>query len=125
MKNGKERAVKVMDKDMQEIFQKEVTIMMKIQQQGHHKNLVRLLEIHETPRDFLLVMPLYTGSLKNLIDQRLRKEMFFSPIQILRIAREICEGVEYLHKNKITHRDLKVRCSLLRVYVFNSLTTFS
>ena len=47
------------------------------------------------------------GSLYDVLKRRREKNSFTKPTQVLDWSRQIAHGVNYLHANKIVHRDLK------------------
>lgn len=57
---------------------------------------------------FYIVMEYCTyGSLYEVLKRRREKNSCTKPTQVLDWARQISHGVNYLHANKIVHRDLK------------------
>eukprot|EP00828_Plagiopyla_frontata_P025011 TRINITY_DN3194_c0_g1_i1.p1 TRINITY_DN3194_c0_g1~~TRINITY_DN3194_c0_g1_i1.p1 ORF type:complete len:545 (+),score=79.63 TRINITY_DN3194_c0_g1_i1:2-1636(+) len=79
----------------------EVSIMRQLQ----HKNVLKLYEMFETVHSLYLVMMLVTGGDLNqkIIDKSIRK---YSEIQL--IFRRMLEAINYIHKQNIMHRDLKL-----------------
>jgi len=89
---------------------KEVKIMKNLS----HQNIVRMIGVVADPNSnkYGLVMEFYeNGSLFNLIHNKKTK---LNSEEIEMIAKGIIEGMNYLHSNKIVHRDLKSENILLK-----------
>lgn len=102
-KEGKER----------EMAEQEVELLRALD----HPNIVPLVAIErksisptkDNPirqEEFWMVMELFDESLGNIL--RNKKDGWFSESEMIRWAIEILKGLEYLHKKRIAHRDLKV-----------------
>ncbi|CAL1686649.1 unnamed protein product [Lasius platythorax] len=67
--------------------------------------------ILNTTSEVLIVLPYYhKGTLANELERRAKNCDYMSPIDILSIFLQICEGVKAFHENKpepLAHRDLK------------------
>ncbi|KAL5199961.1 hypothetical protein ABZP36_021164 [Zizania latifolia] len=103
---GEEVAIKVLKSDrlnenMEEEFKHEVCIMRKIR----HKNIVRFLGACTKPTTLCIVTEfMKNGSVYDYLHKR--KGSFKLP-SLLKAAFDISKGMNYLHQNKIIHRDLK------------------
>jgi len=52
-------------------------------------------------------MQLYSGTLRDLLDERRKTKSFFDAELIAEMALEIASGIEFLHKHNVIHRDIK------------------
>lgn len=90
------------DKHKQSHLNNESKILGKI----NHKNIVRLFEVNDIKNVLFIVLELLEGqTLQDHIDTN----GIPSYDTLLRIFKEVCGGVAYLHKLDIVHRDLKPR----------------
>ncbi|MDJ0840046.1 MAG: protein kinase [Acidobacteriota bacterium] len=103
---GKLVAIKTMNpktmrqKDMQERFYREGSLLGQLQ----HKNLITVYNVGTDGDICYIAMEFLDGiSLDRILE---RKEPIPLP-RILRIVKQVCEGVHAAHKKNITHRDLK------------------
>ena len=103
---GKLVAIKTMNpktvrqKDMQERFYREGSLLGQLQ----HKNLITVYNVGTDGDICYIAMEFLDGiSLDRILE---RKEAMPLP-RILRIVKQVCEGVHAAHKKNITHRDLK------------------
>jgi serine/threonine protein kinase len=102
---GARVAVKVMkDQNPQpremEAFQKEIELVTKLR----HKNIVNFIGAVVTPGKMCMVSEfIELGSLQGLID----KQKKMSKLLRAKIALDIANGMNFLHKSGILHRDLK------------------
>lgn len=76
----------------------------------HHENIVRLLDVIHTETLLSLVFEHMDLDLKQFMDQR---RGLLSPSQIKRLMKGLMEGLEYCHRRKVLHRDLKPQNLLL------------
>lgn len=103
---SQEVAIKVLkpervNKEMLREFAQEVFIMRKIR----HKNVVQFLgACTKPPKLCMLTEFMSRGSVYNYMHKQ--KGAFKLPT-LLRIALDVSKGMNYLHQNKIIHRDLK------------------
>lgn len=103
---SQEVAIKVLkpervNKDMLREFVQEVFIMRKIR----HKNVVQFLgACTKPPKLCILTEFMSRGSVYNYMHKQ--KGAFKLPA-LLRVALDVSKGMNYLHQNKIIHRDLK------------------
>ncbi len=106
VKVGREVAIKVLhahlvrDPSMVARFEREATVLARL----HHKNLVRVIDVGETPaRQRLMVLDLVRGeSLSSIIA--------FGPLgraRALNLLKQLLQGLEHAHAAGLVHRDLK------------------
>ena len=76
----------------------------------HHPNLLKLIEVKESPQNLYIITEYYNGG--NLSDYLKRyiieNNKSFSEDIVQYIMRQIIEGMKYLHNKKIVHRDMKI-----------------
>merc|ERR1719234_2251299 len=69
-----------------------------------HKHIVQLEEIYDTPKNLYLVLELLTGG---ELFERIVEKGQYSEKDAANLLREVIEAIDYLHKHKIVHRDMK------------------
>ena len=47
------------------------------------------------------------GDLTKYISEQRARKQFFTELEVLEMCLQVASGVEFLHKNKIVHRDIK------------------
>lgn len=107
-KTGREVAVKRiscvnLSEQRRQMLVSEVSIFLQVS----HRNIVQLLEVHESEVDqaVLLTMELCTG---RELFERLAERKWYSEFDAARVARQMLDAVSYLHSQNICHRDLKL-----------------
>ena len=86
---------------------KEVSILKKL----HHPNVVELYEVIDDPKVdklFLVFEYIESGCLMKIISKDKTDKPAFAEETCRRYFRDLICGLEYLHENKIVHRDIKV-----------------
>ena len=105
-------AIKAIDKaymkddySKKKVFQ-EVYILKKIR----HSNIIRLLEVFESPKHFLMVMQYVGGG--DLLQYVKKKKRLQEP-EAKRLFKQIVHGLAHCHCRSILHRDIKLDNILL------------
>jgi calcium-dependent protein kinase len=104
---GAKKAIKIISKGRHDkkhlvMFRREVTVMQTL----HHKNVIKFEEMYEDPMFIYFVMELCTGG--ELFDAICAQAGGkYNERKAARILKQVFEGVQYLHENKIAHCDLK------------------
>jgi len=83
-----------------------VEILLKIE----HPNIIKLLDLFDTPEKLYLVMELVTGG--ELFDRIVEREQY-SESDAKEVMRQLLNAIEYIHSKDIVHRDLKPENLLL------------
>ncbi len=111
---GKHVAIKAIDKNyMKDDFSKkkvfqEVFILKKIR----HSNIIRLLEVFESPKHFLMVMEYAGGGdLLQYVKQRKRLD----EVEAKYMFKQIVYGLGHCHCRSVLHRDIKLDNILMDV----------
>lgn len=109
---GQEVAIKILrgvqDDSVQfQEFLQEVAIMRKVR----HKNVVQFIGACTKKPNLCIVFEYMPGG--SVFDYARKKNGNLPVATILRIALEVARGMDYLHKRKIVHRDLKAANLLL------------
>ena len=101
----------VLQEKVKKYFNNEIYILKNV----NHPNIIKLYEIKQTLNNFYLVFDLCNGGgLSNCLEKymKLNKKPF--PQDIAQsIIKQLVSGLQYLHHNKILHRDLKLDNVLL------------
>lgn len=124
-KNGKLRAVKVIDSSYQKVsadyrlkfMRRELEILQRV----HHDNIIKIYEIKKKGDIVIIYMEYAAGG--TLTDQL--KDGPIPEPRAKELFRKICRGVEYMHNNRVAHRDLKLENILLDARGTPKLTDFS
>lgn len=103
-------AVKVIDKDLADIYAFRELQMNRKLGEHMHPNLVSVLGCHETTRKIYIVMKCYAhGDLRDYITMK----RSLDEKETCRIFSGACSGLSVLHARNIIHRDLKPQNILL------------
>lgn len=109
---GEKVAIKILEKDKivdvadVERVSREIHILKLIR----HPNIIQLYEIIETPKQLFLVMEfMERGELFDYIVQKKRMD----EDEACKVFEQIISGVEYIHRLRIVHRDLKLENLLM------------
>ena len=97
---------------LKKYIENEILILKEIK----HPNIIKLYEIKKKNDYLYLVMEYCNGGtlFKVLNDYIKKNEMPFTEDIVKFLMKQILSGIEYLHKNKIVHRDLKLENILLK-----------
>ena len=71
-----------------------------------HENLVQYFTHRIVDDKMQLFLRLYSGTLKDIINERALKNNLFTPMEIMKILLDIARGLNALHKHKIIHRGM-------------------
>lgn len=86
----------------------------------HHENIVRYLEHYHLPHETCIFMEYVPGTLKNFY-----KDFGPPPLDtFLNFAKQLVTALDYLHRHKIFHKDLKCANVLLTSKGVLKLTDF-
>lgn len=102
--SGRMYAMKIIDaskiKGKEEMIRNEIYI----QRESIHPNIVHLVHDLHSPTEIFLIMELITGGdLFDLIAENIK----FEEDEASLYTRDLCSGLDYLHKRTIVHRDIK------------------
>ena len=87
---------------------REIDILKKL----NHPNVVRMYDLIETPKQLHLVLELIPGgSLGSYLKKKPNKR--FEELECKIMFKQIVSAIEYIHSQKVTHRDLKLENLLL------------
>uniref|UniRef100_A0A2P2JU42 non-specific serine/threonine protein kinase n=1 Tax=Rhizophora mucronata TaxID=61149 RepID=A0A2P2JU42_RHIMU len=103
---SQEVAIKVLkaehiNSDMQKEFAQEVFIMRKVR----HKNVVQFIGACTKPPSLCIVTEFMSGG--SVYDYLHKQKGVFKLPSLVKVAIDVCKGMNYLHQNNIIHRDLK------------------
>lgn len=108
---GQDVAIKILrnvhdDSQQFQEFLQEVAIMRKVR----HKNVVQFIGACTQKPNLCIVFEFMSGG---SVYDYIRRAGPLRVATVLKIALEVCRGMDYLHKRKIVHRDLKAANLLL------------
>eukprot|EP00826_Nyctotherus_ovalis_P018819 TRINITY_DN15699_c0_g1_i3.p1 TRINITY_DN15699_c0_g1~~TRINITY_DN15699_c0_g1_i3.p1 ORF type:complete len:348 (+),score=73.43 TRINITY_DN15699_c0_g1_i3:68-1111(+) len=111
---GKKVAIKVYEKSRIADVQRKSCVEreIKILQRLSHDNIVHLYETIDSSRQLFIIMELIKGrSLYSYVHSK--KGSKLDERESMRIFSQIASGIDYCHKNNVTHRDIKMENMLL------------
>ena len=92
---------------------REIEILKRIK----HKNIAGLIEVINTPKQILIIQELVKGiSLREYYNREVRNQKGISEHKSIiykKIFKQIFEAMDYLHKNHVAHRDIKLENILM------------
>ena len=90
---------------------------IEILKRTNHKNIARLVEVINTPKQILIIQELVNGiSLREYYNREIRNQKGISEHKaniFKKIFKQIFDAMNYLHKNHMAHRDIKLENILM------------
>ena len=104
---------KLSDSSKKKCVYREIEILKRV----NHKNIAKLIEVINTPKQILIIQELVEGiSLRDYYNREIRNQKGISEHKSMifkRIFKQIFEAMNYLHKNHMAHRDIKLENILM------------
>ena len=83
----------------------------------NHKNIAKLIEVINTPKQILIIQEMVNGiSLRDYYNREIRNQKGISEHKAMifkKIFKQIFDAMNYLHKNHMAHRDIKLENILM------------
>ncbi len=111
---GRKVAIKIYEKYRIADSQRKASVSreIKLLQRLDHANIVKLYETIDTPKQLYLIMELVRGrSLYTFVRSKPGRRLAES--ECVRIFKQVADGIEYCHRNNVTHRDIKMENILI------------
>ena len=90
---------------------------IEILKRTNHKNIAKLIEVINTPKQILIIQELVNGiSLRDYYNNEIRNQKGISEHKAMifkKIFKQIFDAMNYLHKNHMAHRDIKLENILM------------
>ena len=77
----------------------------------HHPGIIRLLDYHEEPQRYIMILEFGAGG---SLYQKIERDGAFNELECQQIARNLCDAVRHMHGMNIIHRDIKPENILLK-----------
>ena len=115
---------KLNDNSKKKCVYREIEILKRV----HHKNIAKLIEVITTPKQILIIQELVEGiSLRDYYNKEIRNQKGISEHKSMifkNIFKQIFEAMNYLHKNHMAHRDIKLENILMTKEYFIKIIDF-
>ncbi|XP_054607970.1 myosin light chain kinase family member 4 isoform X3 [Nothobranchius furzeri] len=95
------KIIKARSQKEKEVVRNEIQVMNQL----NHANLIQLYAAFESRNDIILVLEYVEGG--ELFDRIIDENYNLTELDTVLFIRQICEGLQYMHKNYILHLDLK------------------
>ncbi len=95
------------DKNKKERFIQEINFC----KESTHKNIIKVIAEEELDDYICYVMPHYEKTFRDIVD-----DYSVTNIKKLEYIEELCEAIDYAHKNNVIHRDIKPENILIDSY---------
>ncbi|XP_071342668.1 myosin light chain kinase 2, skeletal/cardiac muscle isoform X2 [Trachinotus anak] len=95
------KIIKARSQKEKEVVRNEIQVMNQL----NHANLIQLYAAFESRHDIILVMEYVEGG--ELFDRIIDENYNLTELDTVLFIRQICEGLQYMHKMYILHLDLK------------------
>ena len=104
---------KLNDNSKKKCVYREIEILKRV----NHKNIAKLIEVINTPKQILIIQEFVEGiSLRDYYNREIRNQKGISEHKSMifkKIFRQIFDAMNYLHKNHMAHRDIKLENILM------------
>ena len=104
---------KLNDNSKKKCVYREIEILKRV----NHKNIAKLIEVINTPKQILIIQELVNGiSLRDYYNREIRNQKGISEHKAIifkKIFKQIFDAMNYLHKNHMAHRDIKLENILM------------
>ncbi|KAG7268734.1 hypothetical protein CRUP_034568, partial [Coryphaenoides rupestris] len=101
------KIIKARSQKEKDVVRNEIQVMNQL----NHANLIQLHAAYESRNDIVLVMEYVDGG--ELFDRIIDENSTLSELDTVLFVRQICDGLQYMHKMYILHLDLKTLNNIL------------
>ena len=98
--------IRARKKEQREKVKSEIALLKKLS----NPHIVKFIEAFESNTDIVIITEFLNGG--ELFDRVATEDFDLTEQDCCLFMRQICRGVEYLHKNSVVHLDLKVKIIL-------------
>jgi serine/threonine protein kinase len=104
---------KLLNKDFKKYLENEINIMKQLE----HENIIKYHESYQTSHNIYIIMDYINGGnlSEYLTKYKLKNGHPFSQAMIQYFVKQIVEGLIYIHRKNIIHRDIKLENILLQI----------